>query len=473
MSLNQVSNQHLLFKSHLEDCIKMRTVFQGDKAIKANAKTYVPKNKGVSDEDYNAIIQRSVFENFTEATAKGISGLIFAKEPTISVPTSLEILKDNIDMDDNTIVDLSQNIVNELMEVGRCGLLIDVPNIDTTGMTKPQTDALNIRAFMKLYKSETIINWRYESINSVNKLTLLVLHEVYEDWTDDFTAEYKNRYRVYKLIKNVCNVAVYEEKRVANKKEKDFIATMEFKPVMANKKKINYIPFIPLTYKDISIVPTKPPLMDIADININYYGVAVERRNVIHFVGNPFFMGKGINTRDDKGNTLTITLGSSIAQIFQEVNADMKIVETQGTGLAFNESYLNDCKVTMAALGARLLVDDAKAQISENTMQMKTAGYRATIMQIANTASRAITQALKIIAEWENQNPDEVKLELNTDYNLSEMDAQTITALVTAWQTGAIRKEDMFHKFQKGEIIESGISFDDYNSNLEITAPTL
>ena len=463
----KVSNQHLLFQSHLEDCIKMRTVFEGDKSIKANAKTYVPKNIGVSDSDYNAIIQRSVFENFTEATAKGISGLIFAKEPTISLPTSLELLKENIDMDDNTIVDLSQNIVNELMEVGRCGLLIDVPNIDTTGMTKPQTDALNIRAFTKLYKSETIINWRYESINSVNKLTLLVLHEVYEDWTDRFTSTLKNRYRVYSLIDNVCYVEVFEEN------DKTFNNTMDLKPVIVKGSTLNYIPFIPLTYKDISIIPVKPPLMDIANINLNYYGVAVERRNVIHFVGNPFFMGKGINTRDDKGNALTITLGSSIAQIFQEVNADMKIVETQGTGLAFNESYLNDCKSTMAALGVRLLVPEANAQISENTMQMKTAGYRATIMQIANTASRAITQALKIIAEWEGQNPDEVKLELNTDYNLSEMDAQTITALVTAWQTGAIRKEDMFLKFQKGEIIESGISFEDYNSNLEVTAPVL
>lgn len=467
MSVNKVSNQHLLFQSHLEDCIKMRTVFEGDKAIKKNAETYVPKNKGVDDSDYNAIIQRSVFENFTEATAKGISGLIFAKEPTISLPASLEILKDNIDMDNNTIVDLSQNIVNELMEVGRCGLLIDVPNIDTTGMTKPQTDSLNIRAFTKLYKSETIINWRYESINSVNKLTLLVLHEVYEDWTDRFTSTLKNRYRVYSLIDNVCYVEVFEEN------DKSFTNTMDLKPVIVRGSTLNYIPFIPLTYKDISIIPVKPPLMDIANINLNYYGVAVERRNVIHFVGNPFFMGKGINTRDDKGNALTITLGSSIAQIFQEVNADMKIVETQGTGLSFNESYLNDCKSTMAALGARLLVPEANAQISENTMQMKTAGYRATIMQIANTASRAITQALKIIAEWEGQNPDEVKLELNTDYNLSEMDAQTITALVTAWQTGAIRQEDMFKKLQKGEIIESDISFDDFKNNLEVASPNL
>lgn len=467
MSVNKVSNQHLLFKAHLEDCIKMRTVFEGDKAIKKNAETYVPKNKGVDIADYNAIIQRSVFENFTEATAKGISGLIFAKEPTISLPASLELLKDNIDMDDNTIVDLSQNIVNELMEVGRCGLLIDVPNIDTKGMTKPQTDALNIRAFTKLYKSETIINWRYESINSVNKLTLLVLHEVYEDWTDRFTSTLKNRYRVYSLIDNVCYVEVFEEN------DKSFINTMDMKPVIVKGSTLNYIPFIPLTYKDISIIPVKPPLMDIANINLNYYGVAVERRNVIHFVGNPFFMGKGINTRDSEGNALTITLGSSIAQIFQEVNADMKIVETQGTGLAFNESYLNDCKSTMAALGARLLVPEANAQISENTMQMKTAGYRATIMQIANTASRAITQALKIIAEWEGQNPDEVKLELNTDYNLSEMDAQTITALVTAWQTGAIRQEDMFKKLQKGEVIEAGVSFDDYKSNLEVASPNL
>ena len=467
MSVNKVSNQHLLFKLHLEDCIKMRTVFEGDKAIKKNAETYVPKNKGVDKADYDAIIQRSVFENFTEATAKGISGLIFAKEPTISLPTSLELLKDNIDMDDNTIIDLSQNIVNELMEVGRCGLLIDVPNIDTAGMTKPQTDALNIRAFTKLYKSETIINWRYEAINSVNKLTLLVLHEVYEDWADRFTSTLKNRYRVYSLIDNVCYVEVYEEN------DKSFINTMDMKPVIVRGSTLNYIPFTPLTYKDISIIPVKPPLMDIANINLNYYGVAVERRNVIHFVGNPFFMGKGINTRATDGSDISITLGSSIAQIFQEPNADIKIVETQGTGLAFNESYLNDCKSTMAALGARLLVPEANAQISENTMQMKTAGYRATIMQIANTASRAITQSLKIIAEWEGQNPDEVKLELNTDYNLSEMDAQTITALVTAWQTGAIRQEDMFKKLQKGEVIEAGVSFEDYQSTLEVSEPIL
>ena len=467
MSVNKVSNQHLLFRSHLEDCIKMRTVFEGDKAIKKNAETYVPKNKGVDDSDYNAIIQRSVFENFTEATAKGISGLIFAKEPAISLPTSLELLKDNIDMDDNTIVDLSQNIVNELMEVGRCGLLIDVPNIDTTGMTKPQTDALNIRAFTKLYKSETIINWRYESINSVNKLTLLVLHEVYEDWTDRFTSTLKNRYRVYSLIDNVCYVEVFEEN------DKTFINTMDQKPVIVRGGPLNYIPFIPLTYKDISIIPVKPPLMDIANINLNYYGVAVERRDVIHFIGSPFVMGSGINTRGADGSELIIRMGSSVAQIFSEPTADMKIVETQGTGLAFNESYLNDCKSTMAALGARLLVPEANAQISENTMQMKTAGYRATIMQIANTASRGITQALKIIAEWENQNPDEVKLELNTDYNLSEMDAQTITALVTAWQTGAIRQEDMFKKLQKGEVIEGGVSFDDYKSNLEVASPIL
>lgn len=467
MSVNKVNNQHLLFQEHLKDCKKIRMVFEGDKAVKANAKTHFPPNDGVSDTTYNAIIQRSVFENFTEATAKGISGLIFAKEPTISLPTSLELLKENIDMDDNTIVDLSQNIVNELMEVGRCGLLIDVPNIDTTGMTKPETDALNIRAFSKLYKSETIINWRYESINSVNKLTLLVLHEVYEDWTDRFTSTLKNRYRVYSLIDNVCYVEVFEEN------DKTFINTMDMKPVIVRGSTINYIPFIPLTYKDISIIPVKPPLMDIANINLNYYGVAVERRNVIHFVGNPFFMGSGINTRDDKGNALTITLGSSIAQIFQEPNADIKIVETKGTGLAFNESYLNDCKSTMAALGARLLVPESNAQVSEKTTEMKTAGYRATIMQIANTASRAITQALKIIAEWEGQKPDEVKLELNTDYNLSEMDAQTITALVTAWQTGAIRQEDMFKKLQKGEVIEGGVSFDDFKNNLEVTAPTL
>ena len=56
MSVNKVSNQHLLFQSHLEDCIKMRTVFEGDKAIKKNDKCLLSKHLylvwSISNNDY-------------------------------------------------------------------------------------------------------------------------------------------------------------------------------------------------------------------------------------------------------------------------------------------------------------------------------------------------------------------------------------------------------------------------------------
>lgn len=453
MSVNATKST---YDNYINDWLRVRHVFNGNKAIIQNAKNYIDPLVEQSDPDYWKMIKRGVFENFTEATAKGISGLIFAKDPQIELTPNLETLRENIDMDDNSIIDLSQNLVNELMEVGRCGLLVDTPNINTEGMTKTQTDALNIRAFAKLYKTENIINWRYETINSVNKLSLLVLAETYEDYINEFEAVTKDQYRVYSLIDNVCYV------RVFRMEDKQVVLSLDAKPIKVNGSTIDYIPFIPLTYKDISIEPVKPPLMDIADVNLAYYRLSVDRNEALHYVI-PVRYGRGIQLQKDE----KVKFGYSDTPIFSNPQAEIMISEYQGQGLAPLENQLNDYKTTMAAMGARLLVADSNAQVSENTMQMKTAGYRATIMQIANTASRGLTQALKIIAEWEKENPDKIKIELNTDYNLSEMDAPTITALVTSWQTGAIRQEDMFKKLQKGEVIDSEVTFEDYQATIE------
>lgn len=58
-----------------------------------NAKLYIQKLKGAEEEDYQNFIGREVFENYTKATAKGMSGLIFAKAPQIELPLNLNYLK--------------------------------------------------------------------------------------------------------------------------------------------------------------------------------------------------------------------------------------------------------------------------------------------------------------------------------------------------------------------------------------------
>lgn len=53
-------------------------------------------------------------------------------------------------MASSSIVDLAQTTVNEILEVGRAGLLVDMMQYNTMGMTVAEVQQLNIRPYIKL-----------------------------------------------------------------------------------------------------------------------------------------------------------------------------------------------------------------------------------------------------------------------------------------------------------------------------------
>lgn len=458
--MSAVETKHKAFTAFYSKWYQMRNVFDGTHSMKKNAKLYIQKLKGAEEEDYQNFIGREVFENYTKATAKGMSGLIFAKAPQIELPPKLKLLEDNIDLASSSIVDLAQTTVNEILEVGRAGLLVDMMQYNTMGMTVAEVQQLNIRPYIKLYTTENIINWDYDLINNQNELSLLVLSEIYNININMFEREEKIRYRVYSIEEGVCVLRIYQ----ANEK-KAFDVVSESIPMM-NGKALTFIPFISIASEDLTIDPTNPPLLDISDINISYWWLSIEHRNGLHWIGVPKPYGKGIDMKRGE----SVTFGASSIDIFPRGDAEIKFAEFTGKGLSEMKEEKLEKKNAMLALGARLLAPESSSQISENTMQMKTAGQRATIIQIADTVSRGITKALQYMAMWLNDS-DNIIFKLNTDYNLSEMSPQMMTALFTGQQLGQIRKEDVFNALKKGEIIEESLTFEEWSGDLETQSP--
>ena len=455
-----VNTQHRNFKKYAIQNRIIRDVLAGDEDIKANSKLYVPKLDGQDDSEYSAYINRAVFQNFTGRTLDGMTGLIFAKSPQIELGTQLTTYSENIDLDSSTLIDLAQVVVSEVSSMGRVGLLVDLPNINTEGMTQAQVDMMNIRPYIKIYKSESIINWRTETINNVTVLSMLVLYETYDKWLNEFESESIGRYRVYSLQDGICTVRVYE------KNEDTFVITASALPMM-NGKQLESIPFISITPDNLTIEPTKSPLYDISIINLNYFYTDVEYSHGCHFTALPTAYVAGHQMAQGE----SIKLGSTSAHVFQNPQARMEFLEFKGDGLQTLERKMESSKQSMAVLGARMLQPET-AQIAENTMAMRTSGERAIIISIADTCSRGIKKALEIMAMWSNDN-GAVEFKLNTDYNLTTMDAQTLTALVTSWQMGALSERELFINMQKGELIGEDVTFEDHQGEIEASTPAM
>ena len=456
--MGNVETKNANYQAYQTKWQKMRHLWDGDEVLKANSKLYIPKLEGQTDEQYNQVIQRECLENYVKATGNGITGLIFSKSPQIEIGSKIQLIQDNIDLSKSSIIDLAQTTVNEVTAVGRCGLLVDMQSYNTQGMSVAEVERLNLRPYIKLYLTESILNWDYKLINNQNELSLLVLQEQYTEYKNEFEKEFKVRYRVYSLDENgYCKV------RLIN--ENDELLEPEIYPMM-NGKNLDFIPFIPINAEDVSIEPVNPPLLDIGNINLSHWYLSVERRNALHYVGFPSIYGTGIQKRQDD----EIKLGAGTINIFDNPQAKLEFLQLSADGMGSVEKALEEKKQAMLALGARLLAPESSSQISENTMQMKTAGSRAVIIQLADTISRGIEKALTIMAMWLNDSGN-IVFKLNTDYNLSEMDSQTIGAIINANQVGLLRKEDVFNSFKKGEIIGDSVTLEEWLNGLETQSP--
>ena len=52
----------------------------------------------------------------------------------------------------------------------------------------------------------------------------------------------------------------------------------------------------------------------------------------------------------------------------------------------------------------------------------------------------------------------EVVIELNTDYSTKGLSAQEVTAVVAAWQSGALSRDSMLDIFRRDEVLPEGRS---------------
>lgn len=438
-----------------------RDVIGGDDNVKAKKTLYVPMLSEQSTTEYQAMLNRPVFEGFTQRTLDGLSGLVFSKSPTQEVSTKLESLFENIDLDNSTLTDIAQDTVSDVLSVGRLGLLVDMASVDTQGMTAAEVELLNVRPYIKKYTTENIINWKYENINNTQVLTMVVLKETKEVWSDEFTSDLVDVYRVLSLQEGIYTVRVFEEG------ENGFMSSEPIYPKM-NGNAMNEIPFISITPTSLTLTPEKPPLYDLAKVNMTHFKTNVDYYHGMHFTALPTPYGSGVQM----GENETLAIGSTSFHMFPDPDAKLAYLEFEGDGLQTLEREKSTLKETMVTLGSNMLQSDKKVAEAENTLAIRNAGQNATLISTADTVSRGITKALQIMNAWIG-GTDEVSYKLNTDYNLTQMDAPTMTAMVNAWMSGAFSKKDLYTNLKKGELIEDNKTYEEYQADIEEDTPTL
>jgi hypothetical protein len=469
-----VNSTHSQYDEFLSSWLRARDVIAGEDAVKTAGVRYLPRMESQSEEEYAAYKERASFFNATARTADGFSGLIFRRPPFLKLPEgdsalskALSDFKNDADMLGTPLIDYAKRVIDEVIAVGRAGTLID------------WQDEAEDRAYVSAYSAENILNWRVERINGRNVPTMVVLFEPtggklgVGKADDPFQVSAGEQIRVLKLIEVQTDsearaearppktefqyaVELWQPEAKNDKGEKDW-KLIETKVPLRLGKPLPIIPFVFHGPRHSRPDVEKLPLADIIAVNLDHYRLDADYKHGVHFTALPTAWVSGFD------KTATLRIGSSVAWVAEATGATAGFLEFTGQGLSTFERAMDRDEKLLAVLGSRLLESQKKVGETAQAIELRQSGENSILSNLATSVSASLTQVLRWVYWWNSTDPSpehvtgkQVLMQLNTDFSMKGMSAQEITAVVAAWQAGAISRDTMTDLFRRGEVLPEG-----------------
>lgn len=444
----------------------------GQEAVKKRGTKYLPKPNAddtstANDLRYEAYVTRALFFNVTANTISGLVGQVFNSDPVSEYPDELEPLWYDANGRGVTLIQQAKKAMVATLSLGRCGILVDFPGgaKNEEGQPRPFSRQEVIDGFarptIQYYGATDIINWRYELNGAVSVLTMVVLVEDYIIKDDGFEIQRGQEARVLRLVNGVYQVELW--RRTDEKQEGPFSLYSTSTPTNAAGATFNYIPFYFIGAQNNDAQIDKPPMYDMAILNLGHYRNSADYEDSVYMVGQPtpYFAGLTKTWVDEvlKGEVrlgsrgaVPLPTGGSAGLIQAEPNTMVK-------------EAMDQKEHQMVAIGAQL-VEDKQVQRTLGEAKMETTVVVSTLTSCARNVSQAFENALIAAAQFASAsvNPDKIIFNLSTDFAIAKISADERRQLLAEWQGGILSFTEA-----RAQLRQSGIaSLDDAVAKSEI-----
>lgn len=440
-----IENQHPEYITRLKEWDKCNDCYTGEGAIKARTNVYLPKLERHDDSTegkarYSDYLDRATFFGVISTVVIGRVGQIMRIPPRTSFAPAQQDWANTIMRDKSNLNELIKRVLTEIIITGRVGLLLDRPEEGGN-------------PYVVLYKAQDIVNWEVQN----DQLIRVVLKEntvVKSETTDGKTIQvtqprYRelriNEFNQYEVAIHLARDGKYYESEVITPKNAGLT--------------INVIPFQFINTDSISSATSKPPLLDLANLNIAHYRNSADYEQLLHRVGvAATFYASGID-EDEANDPNNLATGPDVRWYSRNPNAKYGILEFSGASASAMESAMLEKMQMMATIGGQLVQRHRKQVETAETARLRSASENSTLDTIVSTVEIGMTQLLEISAEWLNVS-QEILFKLNRDYLNDRWSPEEMKAVNEAEMLGIISKQTAFQIRKKMEVYPEAWSFE-------------
>lgn len=428
------------------DWKKIRDCVAGERVIHDAGTKYLPKLSAVQKEvSYTAYKDRARFFNATARTLAGWAGSIFRKAPEVNAPPAVEPLLKDIDLAGTSFEELTNEATEEVLSIGRAGVLVEKQTGDTG------------RAYMRLFTAEEITDWATTVINGAQVLAFVELQYGVDQLSEDGKrVECVLEKRTLKLVDGLYTQTVSRSIKAG-----EFGAETTNTPTIKGQA-MRFIPFVFLSAKGTKPQIQEPPLLAIATTNVHHYRRSADLCHGLHLSALP--TPYSIN---DTSNGEPIELGSGTFYNFKGNGVAVGFLEWSGAGLAAVRQDMQDMLAEMAALGAAYITPPKREAESAEALSLKNEAQNSPLAKIASAVERGLSLALAWLCLWQGADDSAAAVRLNKDFDQTKLSASDLKTLSEALQSGGITPDVYAHLLAAAEVLPPELTAEKFAADLE------
>ena len=443
---------HRSYHTRRQEYDKIRDVIEGEDRLKKQGELYLRRPGGMTQQQYNDYLKGAAFYAVAERTLRGLVGAATRNDPIIELPPRLAPMQETATFDGNPLTVLIEDTLREVMSIGRYALVLDYPT-ETSSPTEPP--------FISCFDAEHILDWREELVGGKQRLTMLRLHEDNHDLEDEGVEQH--------LLLTLEPAYTIRRMHVRSQRRADQTTAVE--EVQVGEEIVPVINGSPLFEMPVAIVSPynlkadveKPPFLDLVNVNLAHWRNSADYEHALYLTAQPTPWVAGSIPEDKVPQMIG---AGAFWQLPEGSTAGM--LEFSGAGIAAQKSAMDDKVAQMATLGARMVYDGKGRNETTDTAKLRHRSELSLLHSSVVMVESAIRRLLRIAAEWTRPGTaDDVRLTMHRDFVTAQMDPAILTALLKAWQSGAISHDTFLTNLKKGELMDANRSLDDEKDMIE------
>ncbi len=411
----------------------IEALMQGTYGVRKKHRKYLPQEPRELDESYDNRLMRSTLAPYYVRLERMLAGMLTRK------PVRLEDVSDvvteqlfDVDLQGNDLNVWTYETARKCIRYGHVGVLVDAPKAGDNG-----------RPYWTQYTPRDILGWRSEIKDGKQKLTQVRLME--EITVPDGLYGEKQVQQVRVLTPGAFEIHQKDKKG-------DFVLIDE------GTTSLTEIPFAVAYSNRVGVLESRPPLADIAELNLKAYQVQSDLDNQLHISAVPMLAIFGFPQSAEE-----ISAGPGEAMALPE-GASAQYIEPSGNSYSAQFQRLEQIASQINELGlAAVLGQKLSAETAESKRIDRSQGD-STMMVIAQQMQDLIDNCLQFHAKYMQQ-PQAGSSFVNRDFLGDRLEPQEIQALLQLYSAGTITQETLLKQLSVGEVLG-----DDFDVEQELDA---